>query len=276
MNLMGMVNGLNRMDDTNPFSTTAFLLAVKLIDLFNRLFWADSVAVDLNRMGVMAKCSSKATITRARDELVERGVLVIVRKGKKGTPTTYRMNDISELSSKSEPFPGTNPVPNPEQNPGTNPVPNPEQNPVPINRQDNIQDLTRQNSFDEDDEEEDAFTRACAKARAVIPEAYRQSFGQKINPAELDRMVWVAANRHLEDVCEWAVRQTAQASPKNRLAYFTTLCCDWSNAYIRTKEELDEHQMLEAFIRNPYGGDPAEYATRLLDTIQARKERYTS
>ena len=274
MNLMGMVNGLNRMDDTNPFSPTAFLLAVKLIDLFNRLFWADSVAVDLARMGVMAKCSSRATITRARDELVERGVLVIVRKGKKGTPTTYRMNDISDLCSKFEHNSGTNPVPNPEQNSGTNPVPNPEQNSVHINRQDNIQDHTRQSLFDEDEEEEDAFTRACAKARSAIPAAYRQSYGENITPAELERMVLVVANRHLEDVCEWAVRQTAEAAPKNRLAYFTALCCDWGSACIRTKDELDEHQMLEAFIRNPYGGDSTEYATRLMEAIQARKEKY--
>ena len=262
MNLMSMVNGLNRMDDTNPFSATAFLLAVKLIDLFNRLYWADSVAVDLQRMGVMARCSSKATITRARDELVERGVLVIVRKGKKGTPTTYRMNDISGYCSKNEQYPGTNPVQNPEQYP------------VPIIRQDNMQDVTRRNGF-EDDDEGDAFSRACAKARTIIPAAYRQSYGENITPAELDRMVIVVANRNLEAVCEQAVRQAAQASPKNRLAYFTALCSDWGSACIRTKDELEEHQMLEAFIRDPHGGDPAEYAARMMAAIQARREKYS-
>ena len=111
MNLMDMVNGLNRMDDTNPFSPTAFLLAVKLIDLFNRLRWADSVAVDLERMRVMAKCSARHTTIRARDELIERGVLVLVAKGKKGLPTLYRLNDLSDFGASGALNPALNPAP---------------------------------------------------------------------------------------------------------------------------------------------------------------------
>lgn len=103
MNLMSMVNGLNRLDDTNPLSPTAFTLAVKLIDLFNGLRWADSVAIDLNRMSVLAKCSPGKTAIRARDELISRGILIVVRKGKKGSPAIYRMNDL-------EKFRGLNPV----------------------------------------------------------------------------------------------------------------------------------------------------------------------
>lgn len=273
MNLMSMVNGLNRMDDTNPFSATAFLLAVKMIDLFNRLFWADSVAIDLNRMSAMVKCSSKATIIRARNELVERGVLVIVRKGKKGTPTTYRMNDLSANGSKYEQYPGTNPVPNPEQYPGTNPVPNPEQYPVPIS----IQDInnTRQ-SFEEDDEEEEAFERARARARGILSTSYRRCFGGDATEAELDRMASLAAQMDLVDVCEDAVYHTALASPGNRLAYFTALCSDWQGEYIRTRSDLEEHLMYQSYVKNPHGGDVAEYAQMALEARQKRKRRYTA
>ena len=107
---MGMVNGLNRMDDTRPFSPTAFTLAVKLIDLFNRLQWADSVAVDLERMRLMAKCTSRHTAIRARDELIERGVLIVVVKGKKGSPSAYGMVDL-QFSAPSAPNPAPNPAP---------------------------------------------------------------------------------------------------------------------------------------------------------------------
>ena len=109
--LTDMVNGLNRMDDTNPFSPVAFTLAVKLLDLFNRLRWADAVAVDLDRMRAMAKCSSRQTALRARDELISRGVLTVVAKGKKGTPSSYRLNEICAFGLYGVPNPVPNPVP---------------------------------------------------------------------------------------------------------------------------------------------------------------------
>ena len=276
MNLMGMVNGLNRMDDTNPFSATAFLLAVKLIDLFNRLFWADSVAVDLTRMGVMAKCSSRATITRARDELVERGVLVIVRKGKKGTPTTYRMNDISVYCSKIEQYPVLNSIPNPEQYPVPNSIPNPEQYPVHIYRQDYKQDHTRPyGRMDEEDEDAD-FARACAHARQLSVTAYRQHFGADPTPAEADAMAAMYVNLDLVGVISRSMELTAKAAPTNRLAYLRKICADWRDAYIRSASDLDEHQYLMACVRGQVPGeDAAASAEKLLQAVKSRKERYT-
>lgn len=108
MNLMDMVNGLNRLDDLQPFSPGAFLLAVKMIDLLNGLFWPDTVAIDTNRLSVMAKCSSRNATLNARNELIDRGVLTIVSKGKKGSPSVYRLADLSELRSRNKPNPEPN------------------------------------------------------------------------------------------------------------------------------------------------------------------------
>lgn len=261
MNLMSMVNGLNRMDDTNPFSATAFLLAIKMIDLFNRLLWADSVAVDLTRMSLMTKCSSKATVLRARDELVERGVIEIVRKGKKGTPTIYRLNDLSRFGS------------NIEQNPVLNPVLNPIPNPVPINIQDN--NIYRLRDTEEEDEE-DEFSRACKVVEQKAPIAYFKAFGAEATPEEINRMVVLMANLHLEEVCEEAIRDTAMAAPRNRMAYLSKLCADWHEAWIRTKEDLDEHRMLKSFVDNSLGGDGAESMRLFMDALNMRKEKYTA
>ncbi len=260
MNLMSMVNGLNRMDDTNPFSTTAFLLAVKLIDLFNRLMWADSVAVDLPRMSAMARCSSKAAVMRARDELIDRGVLDIVRKGKKGNPTTYRLNDLSGFGSKNEP------------NREPNPIPNREPNREPISIQDNNIYILKGL---EEEEEEDAFDRACAKVRQTVPWAYFQAFGTDATPAEVDRMVILFANLNLEEVCEDALRETAMASPRNRMAYLTKVCSDWHAAWIRTKEDLQEHQQLSQFAGNGLG-DSEESMRMMMQALEKRKEKYTA
>ena len=106
MNLMEMVNGLNRLDDRQPFSPGAFLLAVKMIDLMNRLYWPETVTVDLARMGVMGKLASRNAVVGARDELVERGVLEIVSKGKKGSPTVYRLMDLSGFGSRGKQYRG--------------------------------------------------------------------------------------------------------------------------------------------------------------------------
>lgn len=275
MNLMGMVNGLNRLDDTNPFSPTAFLLAVKLIDLFNRLFWADSVAVDLARMGVMAKCTSKATITRARDELVERGVLVIVRKGKKGTPTTYRMNDISAFGSKNEQNPGTNPEQYAEQKTEHYPERYAEQKTVPIYRQDYRQDKTRQRRYEEDEEEEDAFGRTQARVREMVVEVYPCVFGVAPTPAEVESLTVLFTNLHLEEIVAELIRMAGTAAPRNRLAYLRALATSMHDDYIRTPEDLQDHQVLQGFVRQ-FPAEAAEWAKRLLDAREIRKERYTA
>lgn len=103
MTLFDMFNALHRMDEEQPFSPGAFVLASKLIDLFNRLYWPEQVSVDISRMATMAKCVSRSAAINARDELIDRGVLSLVSRGKKGTPSMYRLVDLSKFSSRNEP-----------------------------------------------------------------------------------------------------------------------------------------------------------------------------
>ena len=149
MNLMDMVNGLNRMDDVQPFSPGAFMLAAKIIDLLNRLYWPDTVAIDTNRMSVMAKCSSRNATLNARNELIDRGVLVIVSKGKKGSPSTYRLANLTKYCSQDKPNQGGDQDRIGTENgteSGMESGPNCEPNQVHINRQDKDKTKTRQNN----------------------------------------------------------------------------------------------------------------------------------
>ena len=192
MNLMGMVNGLNRMDDTRPFSPTAFTLAVKLIDLFNRLQWGDSVAVDLERMRLMAKCTSRHTAIRARDELIERGVLIVVVKGKKGSPSAYGMADLQF---------------------GATSAPNPAPNPAPIYIKDyKKQDETRQESSAAGFISPEDAAAAAGDQRLVLDAAEQAGF--PTNAATYDRIVALVAEYGAQWVTAAIARCVEQGSSK--------------------------------------------------------------
>lgn len=103
MNLMSMINGLERMDNAQPFSAAAYKLASKLIALCNSLHWQCEVSIDLNRIASMSACSSRHTALQAREELIGRGVLTVIRKGSKGKPSLYRLNDVSVYGANSAP-----------------------------------------------------------------------------------------------------------------------------------------------------------------------------
>ena len=185
MNLTDMVRGLNVMDDTRPFSATAFVLAVKLIDLFNRLQWTEMAAVDLERMRMMARCSSRQTAVRARDELIERGVITVVARGKKGTPSSYRMNDLGKYCTRS--------------------VPNPVPNPVPIN----IKDKTNTSSIGSSEAEEEALIRDAAAHRRVVDAAVDAGFPDNVKT--LDRITALIADYSAEWV-ETAIERCVDQS----------------------------------------------------------------
>lgn len=237
MDLMGMVNGLGYLDDANPLTPAACLMAYKLIDFFNRLRWPESVAVDLNRLSVLAKCSSTKTALRARDELVERGVLIVVRKGKKNSPSVYRLADLSRFYVKNT----QNPVLNTGENPAGNPAPNMGENPGNINIL--YKTIPDQTCVEEDDEDE-AFSRACAHARGPILSAYKAAFGRDATPAELDSLTVLAVNTGMEQMMRSAIDMAALASPRNPVAYIRSLIVDWDSEYISTPEELDQHMYL--------------------------------
>lgn len=237
MDLMGMVNGLGYLDDANPLTPAACLMAYKLIDFFNRLRWPESVAVDLNRLSVLAKCSSTKTALRARDELVERGVLIVVRKGKKNSPSVYRLADLSGFCVKNARNMGENPA----RNMGVNPTLNTGENPGNINIL--YKTIPDQTDFD-DEEEDDAFSRACACARPSISAAYTAAFGRAATPAELDTLSTLAVNLSMQQLMQSAIESAARAAARNPVAYIRLLLAEWADQYIHTPAELEQHQYL--------------------------------
>lgn len=237
MDLMGMVNGLGYLDDANPLTPAACLMAYKLIDFCNRLRWPESVAVDLNRLSVLAKCSSTKTALRARDELVERGVLIVVRKGKKNSPSVYRLADLSRFYVKNT----QNPVGNMGENPAGNPAPNMGENPGNINIL--YKTIPDQTCVEEDDED-DAYSRACACARPSISAAYTAAFGRAATPAEMDALSALAVNLGMQQLMQSAIESAARAAARNPVAYIRLLLAEWADQYIHTPAELEQHQYL--------------------------------
>ena len=223
MNLMGMVNGLNRMDDTKPFSPAAFTLAVKLIDLFNRLQWAEAVAVDLDRMRLMAKCTSRHTAIRARDELIERGVLTVVVKGKKGSPSSYGMADL-QFGAFSAP----------------NPALNPALNPAPINIKDKT--ISSSSGFLDDDE-----ALAIVEAHSQALDAAERA-GFPTATATQDRIVALVAEYGLEWVLTAIDRCVDQSN--NKIKYLEAILRGF-----RRDGGVDNHEKAEPQSRPLFTAD---------------------
>ena len=89
-NYILQLNQFHRWLETHYLSAQAQLLWFKFIGLFNACGWADWVQVDTRRLMMMICADNKQTAYRARDALVEAGLLAY-KKGKKGCPTQYRL-----------------------------------------------------------------------------------------------------------------------------------------------------------------------------------------
>lgn len=92
----------NQWLETHALPCNSQLMYFKLLNVFNRAGWPETVQVDVVRLMVMVN-GSKEVALRARDRLVEAG-LIGYRKGKKGNPSAYHLippagkgfeNDIS-------------------------------------------------------------------------------------------------------------------------------------------------------------------------------------
>ena len=105
------INAFHRFTESHYLTPNARLLWFSLIDLFNRTGWPEWVQVDTLRLTAMLDVSSRNAAFRARDALVEAGLLEY-EPGTKGYPTRYRMiffpctactENGTEYGTKSEP-----------------------------------------------------------------------------------------------------------------------------------------------------------------------------
>lgn len=100
MTYIDFLNEFNRWLETNDLPCNSQLLYFKLLHIFNRAGWPESVQVDNLRMMVLIGAESKGTVIRARDKLVAAGFIEF-QPGKKGCPNCYRLKKRSQNVTKN-------------------------------------------------------------------------------------------------------------------------------------------------------------------------------
>lgn len=91
MTYIDRLNAFNRWLESNALPGNAQLMYFKLLNVFNRAGWPESVQIDTLRLVQLTGCQ-KDTAYRARDRLAEAG-FISFKKGSKGRPTAYFLSD---------------------------------------------------------------------------------------------------------------------------------------------------------------------------------------
>ena len=88
MTYIDRVNDFNLWLESNSLAASSQLMYYKLLHVFNRAGWPKYVQVDNRRMMLMIDAVTEKAAIRARDRLVEAG-LIGYERGKKGCPNRY-------------------------------------------------------------------------------------------------------------------------------------------------------------------------------------------
>ena len=75
MTYLDWLNDFNRWLENNNLAANSQLMYSKLLHIFNRLGWPESVQVDNLRMMFLIGAESKRTVIRARDKRLRRDLL---------------------------------------------------------------------------------------------------------------------------------------------------------------------------------------------------------
>lgn len=104
MTYIDYLNQFNLWLESNALPSSSQLMYYKLLHVFNRAGWPETVQVDNRRMMLMTGSQAETTIIRARDRLVDAG-FIRYEKGRKGAPNRYALSKIylnNESISASE------------------------------------------------------------------------------------------------------------------------------------------------------------------------------
>lgn len=91
MSYIDLINGFERVCESEALPAASQLLWYKLIYLFNRRGWPEWVQVDNMRLMSVAGIRDEKTLIRSRSKLIELG-LFEYKPGKKGSPGKYKIN----------------------------------------------------------------------------------------------------------------------------------------------------------------------------------------
>ena len=243
--------------------------------------WPDDFILVSNNELNMYCCLDKRAIETLRNELKQRGLIDFVAGQKNKRNPAYKLNYLSvNVGYKNvpnyDPNNAPNHVPNYDPNNAPNHVPNYDPNRPPLYKY-NINSHTDTDAEDlPTEEEEDYFTAATyARVRERVQWAYRTYLGDNPNAAELDAMTRIACACKLESIVDQAIEKTAQAAPGNILAYYTALCNDWEQQYIRSPEDLSDHLVLHNLGKRMYP-DPIELFEQERKAREERRLKYAA
>lgn len=93
MTYIDYLNQFNLWLESNALPSSSQLMYYKLLHVFNRAGWPETVQVDNRRMMLMTGSQAETTIIRARDKLVDAG-FIRYEKGRKGAPNRYALSKM--------------------------------------------------------------------------------------------------------------------------------------------------------------------------------------
>ena len=94
MSYIDLINGFERVCESEALPAASQLLWYKLIYLFNRRGWPEWVQVDNMRLMSVSGIKDEKTLIRSRSKLIELG-LFEYKPGKKGFPGRYRIKEYT-------------------------------------------------------------------------------------------------------------------------------------------------------------------------------------
>lgn len=103
MSYIDRIRALDEYLETNSLSPEAQLIYYKLLSLFNKARWPESVQVENSRLQALCSIDNERTFRRHKDKLVATGLVGFI-KGRMGSPNRYTL-------------PGYKPAPDPEPQP---------------------------------------------------------------------------------------------------------------------------------------------------------------
>lgn len=97
MTYIDRLNSFNRWLESNALPGNAQLMYFKLLNVFNRAGWPESVQIDTLRLMQLVGCQKDAAF-RARDKLAQVG-FITYKRGSKGSPTSYFLSDKTTVNT---------------------------------------------------------------------------------------------------------------------------------------------------------------------------------
>lgn len=220
MSYIDLINGFERVCESEALPAASQLLWYKLIYLSNRRGWPEWVQVDNMRLMSVAGIRDEKTLIRSRNKLIELG-LFEYKPGKKGCPGKYRI--------KEETFTGIFPV----NMTGNMPVKTPVNMPVktPVETPDIIRYKTKtktKKSISKDIPEKSAVEPDDTVLEAFAEfETYRSEMGKPLT----DRARQMAMNKLLE---------LSDDNSERAAIIQQTIICGWSGFYPLKQQRSDD------------------------------------